>query len=83
MAVDDVSKDERGLRQLIQAECFRAAINLTGKLLAIYGPAAVVGGRTKSAELSPRPTRHTPHSVDCFFFLIEYSLILSFVILLM
>ncbi len=49
-----VTQDQNGLRQLVRAGCFRAAVNLTGKLLLMYNQGAGQEGSV---------SKHSPSSL--------------------
>lgn len=55
---DDVTQDDRGLRHLIFAGCFRSALNLTTRLLSVYGQ-----GYNKVGQVS----KNTQHSLGLWF----------------
>ena len=55
---DSVPQDKNGLTALISAECYRAAIELTGRLLTACGQGA---GKLQT------PTKHSAYSLDLWF----------------
>lgn len=58
LTADSVTQDENGLRQLIKANCYYAAINLTTRLLTGVGQGPGYIGH---------PSRHTPYSLQLWF----------------
>lgn len=58
LTADLVSQDDNGIRDLIKAGCWRAAINLCGRLITSYGQ-----GYGKTTQ----PVKHTPHSLQLWF----------------
>uniref|UniRef100_A0A336LPB4 CSON015584 protein n=1 Tax=Culicoides sonorensis TaxID=179676 RepID=A0A336LPB4_CULSO len=58
LSENDVTQDDRGLRQLILSGCFSAALNLTSRLLSVYGQ-----GYNKVGQTS----KSTPHSLGLWF----------------
>lgn len=58
LSENDVTQDDRGLRHLILSGCFRAGLNLTSRLLSIYGQ-----GNNKIGQIS----KNTSHSLGLWF----------------
>ncbi|TRY61260.1 hypothetical protein TCAL_04212 [Tigriopus californicus] len=61
LTVETVTRDQKGLRQLVRAGCFRAAVNLTGRLLQMYNQGTGQSGDSSSMA------KHTPSSLQIWF----------------
>lgn len=58
LTMETVTRDQKGLRQLVRAGCFRAAVNLTGRLLQMYNQGMGQAGDSSSL------IKHTPSSLQ-------------------
>lgn len=56
--IEEVTQDERGLKMLIEDENYSEALNLTTRLLAMYGQGPGQMGY---------PSKHTKHSLQVMF----------------
>nr|CAG4643859.1 EOG090X0439 [Lepidurus arcticus] len=54
-SADSVSQDVHGFRYLVQANCYRAAINLCGRLITEWG---------QGAKMAGHPSKHSPYSLQ-------------------
>ncbi len=66
LTADSVTHDQRGLRQLIKSGCFRAAVNLTGKLLQNYGQGIGQHQQSGGGE-GNKQVLHSPFSLQIWF----------------
>lgn len=58
LTADKVTQDDKGIRDLIQAGCWRAGANLCARILTAYG---------QGYERKQQPIKHTPHSLQLWF----------------
>nr|CAG4651727.1 EOG090X0439 [Triops cancriformis] len=55
---DSVSQDLHGIRYLVQANCYRAAVTLCGRLLTEWG---------QGAKMASHPSKHSPYSLQLWY----------------
>lgn len=63
--IEEVTQDERGLKMLIEDGNYSEALNLTTRLLAMYGQGSGQMGY---------PSKHTKHSLQVMFLIITFSI---------